>query len=92
MKVLVVIDMQKDFVDGALGSPEAQAIVPNVAAKVKEYAEMADHSVVLPEECDGILGVYGCAIFSQLFACLLAIERGYNPDFPVGLSKVTVTR
>ena len=42
MKVLVVIDMQKDFVDGALGSPEAQAIVPNVAAKVKQYAEMED--------------------------------------------------
>ena len=46
MKVLVVIDMQKDFVDGALGSPEAQAIVPNVAAKVKDYAEMEDSLVV----------------------------------------------
>lgn len=46
MKVLVVVDMQKDFVDGALGSPEAQAIVPNVAAKVKEYAEMEDGLVV----------------------------------------------
>lgn len=42
MKVLVVIDMQKDFVDGALGTPEAQAIVPNVVAKVKQYAEMED--------------------------------------------------
>lgn len=42
MKALVVIDMQKDFVDGALGTPEAQAIVPNVAAKVKQYAEMED--------------------------------------------------
>lgn len=46
MKVLVVVDMQKDFVDGALGSPEAQAIVPNVAAKVKQYAEMEDGLVV----------------------------------------------
>ena len=27
MKLLVVVDMQKDFVDGALGTPEAQAIV-----------------------------------------------------------------
>ena len=42
MKVLVVIDMQKDFVDGALGTSEAQAIVPNVVAKVKQYAEMED--------------------------------------------------
>ena len=46
VRVLVVVDMQKDFVDGALGSPEAQAIVPNVAAKVKEYAEM-NNSVIL---------------------------------------------
>lgn len=28
MKVLVVVDMQNDFIDGALGTPEAQAIVP----------------------------------------------------------------
>ena len=30
MKVLVVVDMQNDFIDGALGTPEAQAIVPKV--------------------------------------------------------------
>jgi nicotinamidase-related amidase len=42
MKVLVVIDMQHDFVDGALGSPEARAIVPAVAAKVAEYAAMEE--------------------------------------------------
>ena len=46
MKVLVVVDMQKDFVDGALGSPEAQAIVPNVAEKVKQYSEMENGLVV----------------------------------------------
>lgn len=46
VKVLVVVDMQKDFVDGSLGSPEAQAIVPNVAAKVKQYAEM-ENAVIL---------------------------------------------
>ena len=28
MKYLVVVDMQNDFIDGALGTPEAQAIVP----------------------------------------------------------------
>lgn len=27
MKVLVVVDMQNDFIDGALGTPEAKAIV-----------------------------------------------------------------
>jgi nicotinamidase-related amidase len=42
MKVLIVIDMQHDFVDGVLGSPEARAIVPAIAAKVAEYAAMEE--------------------------------------------------
>lgn len=36
-KILVVVDMQKDFVDGALGSPEAVAIVPAVAKKIAAF-------------------------------------------------------
>ncbi len=35
---LVVVDMQKDFVDGALGTAEAQAIVPAVAEKIRAFA------------------------------------------------------
>lgn len=45
MKVLVVVDMQNDFIDGALGSSEAQAIVPKVAAKIEEYKK-AGHAIV----------------------------------------------
>lgn len=36
-KILVVVDMQKDFVDGALGSKEAVAIVPAVVEKIKAF-------------------------------------------------------
>ena len=36
-KILIVVDMQNDFVDQALGSPEAQAIVLNVVNKVSNY-------------------------------------------------------
>lgn len=36
-KFLVVVDMQNDFVDGALGSAEAVAIVPNVVDKIKNF-------------------------------------------------------
>jgi nicotinamidase/pyrazinamidase len=36
-KLLIVVDMQNDFVDGALGTPEAQAIVPNVVNKIKNW-------------------------------------------------------
>ena len=39
MKVLIVVDMQKDFVDGSLGTPEAQAIVPLVAETIKQMAD-----------------------------------------------------
>ncbi len=38
-KLLVVVDMQNDFVDGALGTKEAQAIVPSVTAKVKKAVD-----------------------------------------------------
>lgn len=36
-KLLVVVDMQNDFIDGALGTPEAQAIVPKVANKILDW-------------------------------------------------------
>ena len=36
-KLLIVVDMQNDFIDGALGTPEAQAIVPKVVEKIKSW-------------------------------------------------------
>ncbi|MBE6675097.1 MAG: cysteine hydrolase [Ruminococcaceae bacterium] len=36
-RVLVVVDMQNDFIDGALGTPEAQAIVPFVKEKIRSF-------------------------------------------------------
>lgn len=35
--VLVVVDIQNDFVDGALGTAEALAIVENAAKKIREF-------------------------------------------------------
>ncbi len=35
--ILIVVDMQNDFITGALGSADAQAIVPNVVEKVKHF-------------------------------------------------------
>lgn len=37
MKVLVVVDMQNDFIDGALGTKEAQAVLPRVVEKVRGF-------------------------------------------------------
>ena len=38
-KFLIVVDMQNDFIDGSLGTREAQAIVPAVAARIRECRE-----------------------------------------------------
>lgn len=37
--ILLVIDMQKDFIDGALGTPEAEQILPKVIEKMKTYSK-----------------------------------------------------
>ena len=39
MKLLVIVDMQNDFIDGALGSEAAQAIVPNVVKKIETASD-----------------------------------------------------
>lgn len=44
-KTLIVIDMQNDFIDGALGTKEAQAIVPNVKKKIEEYKSRGDEII-----------------------------------------------
>ena len=45
-KILVVVDMQNDFIDGALGTPEAVAIVPYV----KELIEVFDGKVLFTRD------------------------------------------
>ena len=39
MKLLVVVDYQKDFVDGALGFEGAELLDEKIAAKIKKYAD-----------------------------------------------------
>lgn len=39
MKILVVVDVQNDFVDGALGTKEAVEIIPYVRKKLKILLE-----------------------------------------------------
>lgn len=52
--LLVVVDAQNDFIDGALGTPEAQKAVPNIIKKMRKYqivnngfAEDPDENVIL---------------------------------------------
>lgn len=45
MKTLIVIDMQNDFVDGALGTKDAVAIVENVRQKIEQYKARGDEII-----------------------------------------------
>ena len=41
-KLLIVVDMQNDFITGTLGSPQAQQILPNVKEKINAYNQKGD--------------------------------------------------
>ena len=45
MKILAVIDMQNDFINGSLGTKEAENIVPAVAEKIKSFKNSGDEIV-----------------------------------------------
>ena len=87
---LVVVDMQKDFVDGALGTPEAQAIVPTVAEKIRSFsggifATLDTHGEDYLSTKEGqalpvphcIKGTPGWELNPQVAAALE--EKGYTP-------------
>ena len=44
-KTLIVVDMQNDFIDMALGTKEAVAIVPKVKEKIQEYVQNGDEII-----------------------------------------------
>lgn len=50
MKVLIVVDMQNDFITGSLGTKEAQAIVPNVVKKLKAYYNDDNYAVIFTKD------------------------------------------
>ncbi len=51
-RMLIVIDMQNDFIDGALGTREATGIVERVAAKITRYRQSGD-AVVFTRDTHG---------------------------------------
>ena len=51
-KTLIVVDMQNDFIDMALGTPEAVAIVPKVRQKIQTYVQNGD-TVIFTRDTHG---------------------------------------
>ncbi len=79
MEFLIVVDMQNDFIDGSLGTPEAVAVVPSVLEKVKNFSgeivfTRDTHSVNYLSTYEGknlpvehcIKGTYGWQIRAEL--------------------------
>lgn len=90
MKFLVVVDMQKDFVDGALGTKEAQAILPAAVEKIgsfdgeifvtldthgEDYLETAEGKHLPVRHC--IKGTPGWALDEKIAAALK--KKSFTP-------------
>lgn len=100
---LIVVDMQKDFVDGALGTPEAQAIVPNVMDKIlgfegQIFATMDTHAADYLDTGEGrklpvphcIKGTPGWMLDDGVAAALE--QKGYTPVEKVTFGSVMLPR
>ncbi len=51
-KTLIVVDMQNDFIDGSLGTKEAQNIVEKVKNKIKQYYD-AKNRIIFTRDTHG---------------------------------------
>ncbi len=79
-RLLVVVDMQNDFIDGALGSAEAQAILPAVAKKIETFDgevvfTMDTHDAAYRDTQEGrLLPVAHCLAGTQGWALPTVLE------------------
>ncbi len=88
-KILIVIDMQNDFIDGSLGTPEAQEIVESVKAKIRSYP---------PEAVFATMDTHRPDYLSTQEGRMLPVEHcnkgtdGWNirPDIAALLTKATI--
>ena len=53
MKNIVVVDMQNDFIDGSLGTKEAQAMLPRLKAKLEKVVECRSAELIFTMDTHG---------------------------------------
>ena len=90
MKVLAIIDMQKDFIDGALGTKEAVSIVPKVAARPSKGARRTGNGRLYARYAPCGLSVYAgggrsCRFRTGSEGTTLADRRGAAGSGRAGL-------
>lgn len=76
MKVLIVVDMQNDFVDGSLGSKDAMSIIPNVFSKIEEYVHYGNWK---PAENDK--AVFGAPLNDESSCIIFTQDTHYMRDY-----------
>ena len=79
-KILIVVDMQNDFIDGSLGTPEAEAIVDNVVAKINTYTKDCVYATRDTHQ-DCIEGTYGWQLNEKVQAALGSAVVMNKPSF-----------
>ena len=52
-KALIIIDMQNDFVTGALGTKEAQEMLPRLVKKLEEIVEEGAVDLIFTQDTHG---------------------------------------
>ena len=100
---LIVVDMQRDFIDGSLGTPEAQAIVPRVVEKILQFdgeifATLDTHAENYLQTAEGrhlpvphcIKGTPGWMLDSSVAAALE--QKGYTPVEKLTFGSVLLPR
>lgn len=50
MRVLVVVDVQNDFISGSLGSITAQSIIPHMKSRIKDYSDAGDTLILFTKD------------------------------------------
>lgn len=93
MKILIVVDMQKDFVDGALGTKEACAIVPALIERIEgfdglvlatrdthgeEYLNTMEGKKLPVVHC--VKGTSGWELYPEIEAALAQKWQGYKDE------------
>lgn len=94
-RFLIVVDMQKDFVDGTLGTKEAQAIVPRVVKKINAFdgtiiATLDTHEEAYLHTAEGKkLPVVHCVYHTEGWTLCYEVAKALEHRDPILLEKPT---
>ena len=90
-KLLIVVDMQNDFVTGVFGTPEAQLIVPKVVDKIRNWDGFVfytqdGHAFVFGDADDEVFSIEEktypahCLYYTEGYNFIPKIKDEFNPE------------